>query len=143
MNLAIFLLSATLAHPMSGIALKTSICELDADPQRFNRKVVELQADYKSDGMEFWILTDPKCPLKGGILPSGQVHDAPVGNALLEALRHGCPGTRDKRVTANWTGEFHWEPKNGPGSGRVYRWLDVQKIENLQVVPLPGVLACQ
>lgn len=132
-----------MADETGGTIVKTSICELVSDPQRFNGKIVELKAQYESDGLEFWTLTDAQCPTKAGILPSGQTHVAPVGEALLEALKHGCAGTLDKQITATWIGEFHWEPENKPGSGRVPRWIDVQKIENLVSVPRPGGPSCR
>jgi hypothetical protein len=124
----------------SGAIVNTSICELVADPQRFSGKIVEVQAQYESDGIHSRVLVDPKCP--GGILPSGQAHDPLVGSSLLEALQHGCPGTRDKQIVATWIGEYHWEPENKPGSGKAPRWLDVQKIENLEVKPRLGGPPC-
>jgi hypothetical protein len=123
----------------SGEIINTSICELVADPQRFNGRIVQVRAQYESDGLGLRTLVDPRC--RGGVLPSGGVQDPLVGGSLSEALRHGCAGTRDKQITATWVGEYHWQPENTPGTRRAPRWLDVQKIEGLEVKSRPGAFS--
>jgi predicted Zn-dependent protease len=119
--------------------LDTTVCDLVANPRYFNGRLVKIRAHYESDGIGLRLLTDPRCP--GGIVPSGQ--DSPaVGGDLLAALRRGCAATTDKQVTATWSGQFHWEPENQPGTGKAPRWVDVQKIEDLEVKPLPGGPTC-
>lgn len=123
-------------------ATNTSVCELVAQPARFNGKVVRIEALYESDGRALRILVDRRCPNDGGIVPSGQAHDRPVGDVLINALQQGCAGTLDKEISAVWTGIFHWEPENRPATGKVPRWLDVQKIEGLEVRQKPDGPKC-
>lgn len=116
----------------SGGVINTTVCELVADPLRFNGKIVEFGAHFESDGLENTTLSDSNC--RGGVKPEG---NTPIlsqgGRAFEEALRHGCPGTIDKEITATWVGVFHYQPQNTPGTGRVPRWIDLSDIANLEV----------
>ena len=124
-------------EPTFTAAINVTVCDLVADPQRFHGKIVRVQAQYEAD-MLLSVLIDPQCPNAGGVMPSGNANSSPVGDSLMDALfRHGCFGTTGKQITAAWVGEYHWEPQNTPGTGKVPRWIDVQKIENLEVKPRP------
>jgi hypothetical protein len=118
----------------------TSICELVDHPRAFSGKVVRIQAQYESDGIEYSTLSDPTCA-DFGVKPAGEL-DSSVGSKLSDVLRRGCAGTTDKRITATWIGVFHWNPKNLPGTGKVPRWLDVRGIEQLRVQPRTGAPIC-
>jgi hypothetical protein len=108
------------------------------DPGYFNGKVVRVKAQFETDGIHFAALVDPKCA--GGVVPSGRIDV--VERFLLESFRRGCAAARDKQITASFVGEYHWQPENTPRTGKFPRWLDVQTVEELDVKPRPGALAC-
>lgn len=138
------LIFAELGHsqPVGEQPVVTTVCDLVTQPQHFDGRIVRIQARYESDGMEQSTLMDSKCP-NVGVAPSGHFRDLKVGGAFFAALQKGCAGTFDKQVTATWTGTYHWQPENKPGSGRLLRWLDVQKIDDLEVTPRAGVPSCR
>ena len=112
----------------------TTVCDLVSRPQDFNGRVVRVHARYESNGMDLSVLTDPMC--QGGVMPTGHFYNAKVSGAFFEALhKEGCMGVFGDGATATWTGTYHWQPENTPGTGKVPRWLEVQKIENVNVKP--------
>ena len=130
-----------------GTIVSASICDLVAHLRRFNNKTVRVRADFESDGFEHWSLVNFGCPA-GGVKPAGGVFDPAVAPALLKALRQGCGGTgvtggtADRRITATWQGVYHWESRRTLAVGMVQRWFDVQRIENLTVVPRQSSVSC-
>jgi len=127
-----FSCGAATSTPLSDEVVNTTVCELIADPRRFNGKTVRVEAQFESDGFGNTTLLDLHC--RGGVKPEGNV---PIlsqgGRAFADALRHGCPGTIDKEITATWVGVYHYEPQNTPGTGRGPRWIDLSEIVNLEV----------
>ncbi|MBV9994261.1 MAG: hypothetical protein JO127_03515 [Caulobacteraceae bacterium] len=111
-----------------------SLCELVDRGGRYDRRIVAVYGVFETDGFENWSLVDPACPT-AGVRPAG-VFDPAIGSALLEALRHGCLGTLDKRITATWEGVYHWAPAR---PGQASRWLDVHRIDHLRVARRGGV----
>lgn len=121
-------------------AISTSVCALYMEPERFANKVVTFEAQYITDRF-LEILVDRKCGDSGAVVPFG--HFSPdVGREFVRALGRGCPGTNDKVVRAVWTGTFRWDPNSTPGTGRVPRWLEVTKIDHLQVEDIPNSVQC-
>ena len=116
--------------------LSASICELVAQPQRFNGEIVRVRAQYESDGIHLSVLVDPRCA-GVGVVPQGHTGSA------VDAERGGCKGTLGKQIIATWLGWYHWDPNKTPGTD-VPRWLDVVEIENLEVKPkaFPLVVRC-
>jgi hypothetical protein len=114
-----------------------ALCRLLSEPDRYRDRLVRFQARYESGGFENTTLVDPTCVYLGGVMPSDGVHDVVIGKPLAEALRHGLVGTLDKDIEATWTGVFHWDPRNTPGTGKVPRWLEVTQIDGLISRPKP------
>ena len=121
----------------AGPPTQIALCRLLSGPDRYTGRRVKFRARYESDGLEFWTLYDPTCMYLGGIMPSAGVYDSVVGKPLAEALHHGFAGTTDKEIEATWTGIFHWDPRNTPGTGKVPRWLEVTQIDGLISRPKP------
>ena len=145
---AILLNAASLAEAkelrprLSRSIVEASICDLVTHPRQFRGKMVSVHADFETDGFENWSLTDPACSMFGVKPSGGSVFDPVIGVALLEALHHGCAGTRDKRISGTWQGVYHWQPPGSAKPGMLYRWLVVLRIKDVAVVPIQGGPSC-
>lgn len=119
------LLFATLAAmPLQCFAqkpIKTTLCAITRNPQRFHRLLVEFQARYDV-GFVNPILEDEKC--ENGIVPSftGRLNEE-------ERLKNACkekPGTVATLDAAIWLGVFRYQPNT------VSTWtLDVRRVRVL------------
>ncbi len=121
--------------------IDTSICELVSHPEKFSGKTVRIHAEYLDDGYQFPILIDRNCDT-GGVVTSRQLLDPTVPNPLLNILQSGCAGSIGKKISGTWIGEYHWNEKNRPGTGKVPRWLDLLNIEDLVSYQEPGASNC-
>jgi hypothetical protein len=101
--------------------IKTTLCAIIRDPQRFHRTMVEFQARF-SPGFEVSLLEDAEC--EKGIAPR-----FPRKLDELEKLENACkdsPGTFGTVDTAIWQGVFKYHSNSVP------TWtLDVRKIRVL------------
>ncbi len=114
-----------------------TICELNADPTSFDGKLVVFKAEFESDGIERSLLIDKSCPDKTGPLP--YVPDgSPGAKAFNDAIWIGQPGTLDKRITAKFTGIFHYIPKpemcNFMSKDVCRRTITVTRIQDLVLI---------
>ncbi len=92
--------------------VKTTVCEISADPNRFAGKIVVFASRFESDGMERSVLTDSACT-DVGLSVSTPEHFRGE-DQLKKALSLGRPGTLDKTITGTFTGRFLWRPTKTP-----------------------------
>src|SRR5258708_27817125 len=82
--------------------IKTTVCEISANPTRFAGKTVVFASRFESDGMERSVLTDSDCK-DFGLSVSTPEHFKGE-DVLKKALSVGRPGTLDKTITGTFTG---------------------------------------
>ncbi len=106
--------------------ISTTLCAIVRHPGRFDGKLVRLHAWFKSDGLEYSVLTEPRCAK--GIVPYPPVDQKqrPSYEAFERALDWGLRSTRDKNVDAVFVGYFHWKP----GSTRI---IELEEVLDLHV----------
>ncbi len=99
------------ARKVETIPVTTSVCELTADPAKFNGKVVKFSAQFETDYVERSLLIDKSCVQLGGLLPDVPA-DTPGGKALDDAMAAARPSsTLEKTITATFIGTFHYSAK--------------------------------
>lgn len=105
--------------------LQTTLCEIVANPQKYDRVLVIFTAHYWSDGIEHSVLVDEtKC--KFGIDPNfiGKVEgEDRLGKAIYTDF-----GTEGKIISATWIGDFRWYPER-----RIKRALLIHEMKDLAV----------
>lgn len=131
----VFLLGLTaladVGQKKAGVPTIASVCEVIAQPEVFQQKLVLIQAAVLSDGRHGTILVAPEC--KGGIIMdvSESVRDHNDIKAFTHALlfEGGVYGTNaQKKVSAKFLGVFRY--LNKPDSRMV---LNVVRITGVQV----------
>ncbi len=137
-GLACIICAAILLLPCYGLPrqqgpekpIETTVCELVKQSDRFAGRLVRLHSGFTSDGMEHSSLIDRKC--KTGIEPiiAAEAENDPDIQEFNRALSQGYMGTRDKKVTATFTGRFSCKPNCSATGGRV---LEIQQISDLHV----------
>ncbi len=109
--------------------LDTNICALVAHPKDFNKRTVRVRAQVVSS-VEGTALFADSCRSQGVALwVAKDVRENPDQKALDDAIfRQGYVGTVGKKITAVFTGQFLWHPREHPR-----RVLMVQTVEDLKV----------
>jgi hypothetical protein len=108
-------------------AIKTTVCVVAAEPSKFEGKLLEITAQFESDGIERTVLIDQNCK-NYGIAPLSPRHYISE-SALTDALHKGYPGTLDKTITGTFIGTFNSYPGKIPN-----RTLSLQEVRNVTVV---------
>ena len=125
--------------------LRTTITQLIRSAANFEGKRVRLAASFHTDGIERSVLLEPTCTsetllpdspqCRRGIMPfdSDKARTDP-GNAELDRVlaQSGLMGTKDKHITAEFTGIFRCVPSCA--SPKYFR-LEIERVENLKVEP--------
>jgi hypothetical protein len=138
------------AHPQTASAkpIETTITELIKSTAKFNGKRVRVPASFHTDGMHVSVLLEPNCGLFDGTsktAPPGQpqcyrgvaasesakLEGDPENKRLDEILGQGEHSTRDKHITAEFTGVFNCRPSCISPKRFV---LDIERIDKLEVV---------
>ncbi len=102
----------------------TSVCEIVAAPSRFDGKLLCFPAEVRSDGLEFTMLFDHRCPAVG-IVPL--FRDTAASAEIDRAIYSTRPPGR-KRIGAVFTGIVHWRRHH-----RRRFTLDVQEVCDIRV----------
>jgi hypothetical protein len=123
-------LSVVLVIPTSSAekVTETTLCELIAQADRFDKQIVRVRADVESDLIEHTILVDQSCESKGVSLwiPHDKDDEIEV-RKLRSALKDQWKSRAKKgRVVAVFTGVFVHEGKK--------RFLKVSQIADLEVI---------
>jgi len=135
------------AYPASRI-VQTTITELVTSSNKFNAKRVRVFATYDTDGIHRSVLLEPNCGVfegtsktpppdqpqcRSGVVPSETAKLEGDSNyeRLLEILNHGERSTRDKHITAEFTGIFHCKPSC---TSPKFFVLEMERVEKVQVV---------
>jgi len=110
-------------------ATKTTICSIVSAPERFDNRLVSINAFFESDGIEHTVLIDRACPDQGiaPFVPTERDNNADI-RKLDEALAVGRPGTLDKEISGTFIGTFSWRPGQIPA-----RALSIMSISNLEL----------
>jgi hypothetical protein len=127
--------------------IDTTLGELITKSARFSGKRVQLTASFQSDGIERSVLLEPNCGLSAtpkqttsiepqcqrGIVPRipNEVEDHSDMQALDRVLGQGERGTRDKHVTAVFTGRFLCKPSCASPRRLI---LEIERVDHLEVV---------
>jgi hypothetical protein len=123
-------LLALSASGQAPAAIKVSLCAVATDPQQYNDKVISVQGQYETDGIEHEALFDHDCNNTGfGLIVSGRAQGV---EELRTALQGGRRGTRDKIINGTFTGVFQWKPKDHPSL-----ILNVDRLQDITVAPKP------
>jgi hypothetical protein len=111
--------------------MRVTICELTANPKRFDGAYITVLALVESDGLEHTTLIDESCPEKG-VAPyvAEAVRESEDMKALQAAMFRGRSGTIDKRISASFKGVFHWYPRRIPS-----RVMSLESVTDLHVEP--------
>ena len=105
-------LSAASPPKTSAAPVKTTLCAIAKNPNRYDHKLVTFEARYLMPGIEGTALEDPTC---SGVAIAAYIPDGVQGGeALRKAYQNGILGTSDKVITATWVGVFKWQPRQFP-----------------------------
>ena len=114
--------------------IDTTVCEIVDKCAQFDGKHVRVKAELISDGLEASSLVDAVTPAKCqlGIRPetSHDIDGHEDIKALDRALTQGQRGTLDKRIVADFTGQYECD------SGR-NRILHIERVNGLAVTRRP------
>jgi hypothetical protein len=125
----------------------TTITALVKKSATFTGKRVRVSASFHGDGIERSVLMEPNCGLLDatsktpppgepqcyrGIVPteSDKAENDPGNQDLDRALAQGERSTRDKHITAEFTGIFRCVPSCASPK---YFTLEIERVENLKV----------
>jgi hypothetical protein len=102
--------------------IKTTLCAILSDPQRFHRVLVQFQAQWDVGFENSILVNDADCQM--GIAPRfPRIFE---GEKQLEKACRGIPGTVGKVNNATWVGVFRYHADSVPA------WtLDVRKMSEL------------
>ena len=136
------------AQKSSAKPIETTITELIKASAKFSGKRVRVFASYDTDGLDHSILAEPNCGLLNGtsktpppeqpqcdkgIVPtdSDKAEEDPGMQSLVRALAQGDRSTKDKHITAEFTGRFRCVP-----SCTSAKWfaLEIERVDRLEVV---------
>jgi len=93
----------------------TTVCDVVADPKKYDDKLIVVTARVESDGLEGSWLAGDSCDGKGIVLGRVSSPREQSGIDDLEtAIYSGQPGTVDKEITATFVGTFRWRPGGDP-----------------------------
>lgn len=108
--------------------IKINICIVVANPEKYNKKIIEFDGQVGSDGIEHFAVYDKKCNDTAieMIFPSHK-NGYRGSNLLLKTIFSGHPGTIDKEIRAHFIGEFRWLPNEVP-----CRTILLDKVINIQ-----------
>ncbi len=117
------------AADQPGAPVKTDLCQIVNESERYNGKRVEFSAEVLSDGREGTVLSDDRCSL--GITPwfPEQANARSGIENLKRALNSGHRGTLDKKIVAVFIGRFVWKA----GSRPPVRALELEGVKALRV----------
>ncbi|WP_263368460.1 hypothetical protein [Edaphobacter bradus] len=119
--------TAPIERSNSETPIETTVCAVSSEPSKFEGRLLEIRAQFESDGIERSVLTDKDC-INFGIAPLSPKRY--VGeSALTKALSKGHPGTLDKTIIGTFIGKFSWHPDQIPN-----RTLSLQEVRNVSVV---------
>lgn len=87
--------------------LRAPFCDLVGRPTSYEGALVSFHAHIESNGMDRSGLSSPECPNQGlrFNVTGASGSFAPVARIMLG---QGIPGTLDKVVEADFSGELHW-----------------------------------
>jgi len=136
-----------LAQSATEKSIETTITALIKRSAIFSGKRVRVFASFHSDGIERSVLLEPNCGLFDatsktappgqpqcyrGVVPteSDKAEKDPGNQSLDRALAQGDRGTRDKHITAEFTGTFRCVPSCASPK---YFTLEFERVENLKV----------
>jgi hypothetical protein len=138
------------AHPRKSTArpTETTITELVKSSARFSGKRVRVFASFHGDGIEHSVLMEPNCGLLDGtsktpppgepqcargVVPtdSDKAENDPGNQSLDRALAQGERSTRDKHITAEFTGKFRCVPSC---ISPKHFTLEIERVDRLEVV---------
>ena len=95
--------------------IDTTLCEMLACPETFDRRTVRFKAHFESDGIENVGLVDPACRHQGGAEPRETlVLSSGDRAAFNRAIYSGTQGTIDREIEATFTGVFLAHPAPFP-----------------------------
>lgn len=114
----------------------TTVCEIVAKPNRFNKKIVKIRAFVKSDMIEHTVLLDSSCESEGiSLRVPAKLQEQPDFQELYKALSRNGPSTTDQfHITGTFTGVFRYYP-NRSSEKRV---LEATSVQNLEIKPADG-----
>jgi len=115
----------------------TTVCEITKSPEVFANRIVKLSGGYvDSDGFEWVLLSDNRCPTSGINLEFAESFSrSDPAKRLIKIVFETKPwGTAYKDIRANFTGSVDWEPESNDRHKRLR--LVVTGIEDLKFVPL-------
>lgn len=137
------------AHPQKSAArpTETTITELVKSSTKFSGKLVRVFASFHTDGIER-VLMEPNCGLLDGtsktpppgepqcargVVPtdSDKAENDPGSQSLDRALAQGERSTRDKHITAEFTGKFRCVPSCV--SPKRFT-LEIERVDKLEIV---------
>ena len=121
-------LSADWLSACSRHVISVTVCDLVGHPDKYNGKLVQVEAAVESDGIERTVLTDEACPTSG-VAPSfpAKIRGEQHVILLQQAIFAGQPGTMGKRISATFVGTFDIRPHDVP------RWvLHVKAVLDVQ-----------
>jgi hypothetical protein len=138
------------ARPQESTArpTETTITELVKSSAKFSGKLVRVFASFHTDGIERSVLMEPNCGLLDGtsktpppgepqcargVVPtdSNKTENDPGNQRLDRALAQGERNTRDKHITAEFTGKFRCIPSCVSPK---YFSLEIERVDKLEVV---------
>jgi len=134
--------------PSPGQPLETTITDLIKSSAKFSGKHVRVFASFHTDGIERSVLLEPNCglldgtsktPAPGGpqcyrgLAPaeSDKLEGDPNNERLDQILKQDERSTRDKHITAEFTGIFHCKPSCA--SPKLFV-LEIERLDKLEVV---------
>ena len=109
-----------------------SACDVVRNAQDLSGKVIELHAEYETDGYHYTHLMDPRCPHSDAIsvVVFPEFTDEPSIQSLLKITFQGQAGTLDKKIVGTFRGKFNLH------ADQFSKYeLELQHVENLQVEP--------
>jgi len=128
--------------------IQTTITALVTSSNKFNAKRVRIFATYDTDGIHRSVLLEPNCGVFEGTSktpPSGQpqcesgvvpretdkLESDSNYERLLQVLNQGERSTRDKHITAEFTGIFRCKPSC---TSPKFFVLEMERVEKVEVV---------
>jgi hypothetical protein len=117
------------------IAVDTTVCEVIAEPVKYNDQRIRVAANIEHDGIHGGVVTDKRCKLGLRFWYSSAAEDHPDLVALDNAIfKEGCIGTTWKRIHAVVSGRFIWRPTDKLGRNAI----ELDRVEDLEVKLQPG-----
>ena len=107
----------------------SSVCDLLLSPKQYAHRDVTLKARLESDGIERFVLVDPKCDYKRvKLVFSG----TPEDDKVMSTIFKGRPGTFDKVICVTLVGRF-------VGHNRRFSTFTLEKAVEVSSSPKPSL----